>query len=116
MIKIGLIAMSGVRVVNPKLVELGVTLPQFVNRGKVIAQLPSLALLLLAAQSPSDVEVDYIEVSDVKNAGELPTKYDLIGITSYTAMAYEMYELADRYRAAGIPVVLGGLHASFAAE
>jgi len=31
--RIGLIAMSGVRVVNPKLVELGVTLPQFVNRG-----------------------------------------------------------------------------------
>ena len=44
---IGLIAMSGVRVVNPTLVELGVTLPQFVNRGEVIAQLPSLALLEL---------------------------------------------------------------------
>jgi len=59
--RIGLIAMSGVRVVNPKLVELGVTLPQFVNRGKVIAQLPSLALLVLAAVSPDDVEVNYHE-------------------------------------------------------
>jgi radical SAM superfamily enzyme YgiQ (UPF0313 family) len=114
--RIGLIAMSGVRVVNPTLVKLGVTLPQFVNRGEVIAQLPSLALLVLAALTPEDVEVDYIEVADIKQHDELSTDYDLIGLTSYTAMAYEMYDLADRYRARGVPVVIGGLHASFAAE
>jgi radical SAM superfamily enzyme YgiQ (UPF0313 family) len=114
--RVGLIAMSGVRVVNPRLVELGVTLPQFVNRGEVIAQLPSLALLLLAAQTPEAVDVDYIEVADITQYDHLKTDYDLIGLTSYTAMAYEMYDLADRYRAAGVPVVIGGLHASFAAE
>ena len=114
--RIGLIAMSGVRVVNPSLIALGVTLPQFVNRGKVIAQLPSLALLLLAAQTPEDVEVDYIEVADLKAFDQLRTDYDMVAITSYTAMAYEMYDLADRYRAAGVPVVIGGLHASFAWE
>ncbi len=113
--RIGLVAMSGVRVMNPELAKLGVTLPQFVNRGKVIAQLPSLALLLLAALTPDDVDVEYIEVADI-NAGSLLTNFDLVALTSYTAMAYEMYELADRYRAAGIPVVIGGLHASFAAE
>jgi radical SAM superfamily enzyme YgiQ (UPF0313 family) len=111
--RIGLIAMSGVRVVNPKLIELGVTLPQFVTRGQVIAQLPSLALLVLAAETPDDVQVDYVELADVKAAGALNTSYDLVALTSYTAMAYEMYDLADRYRAAGIPVVIGGLHASF---
>jgi radical SAM superfamily enzyme YgiQ (UPF0313 family) len=114
--RIGLIAMSGVRVVNPTLVELGVTLPQFVNRGEVIAQLPSLALLLLAALTPEDVEVDYVEVADIKQHDELRTDYDLVALTSYTAMAYEMYALADRYREKGVPVVIGGLHASFAAE
>jgi hypothetical protein len=46
--KIGLMAMSGVRVKSEKLIRLGVTLPQFVSRGKVIAQLPSLSLLILA--------------------------------------------------------------------
>ena len=46
--KIGLIAMSGIRVRTPELAELGVTLPQFVNRGKVIASLPSLGLLTLS--------------------------------------------------------------------
>jgi radical SAM superfamily enzyme YgiQ (UPF0313 family) len=114
--RIGLIAMSGVRVVNPTLAALGVTLPQFVNRGEVIAQLPSLALLILAALTPRDLEVDYVEVSNLKEQEQLPTNYDLVALTSYTAMAYEMYELADRYRAAGVPVVIGGLHASFAAE
>jgi len=114
--RIGLIAMSGVRVFNPKLVELGLTLPQFINRGEVIAQLPSLALLLLAAATDDDIEVKYLEVADVKAADALDTSFDLVALTSYTAMAYEMYDLADRYRAAGVPVVIGGLHASFAVE
>ena len=114
--RIALIAMSGVRVVNPKLVELGVTLPQFVSRGKVIAQLPSLALLVLAAVSPDDVEVNYHEVDDVRTWDPAATPYDLVALSSYTAMAYDMYALADRLRAAGTPVVIGGLHASFAAE
>jgi len=111
--RVGLIAMSGVRVVNPKLVEAGVTLPQFVNRGQVIASLPSLALVLLAALTPEDVEVEYIEVYELKPDEPLPTRFDLVCLTSYTAMAYEMYALADRYRELGMPVVIGGLHASF---
>ncbi|HEV7670978.1 MAG TPA: radical SAM protein [Thermoanaerobaculia bacterium] len=110
--RVALIAMSGVRVVNPKLVEAGVTLPQFVNRGQVIASLPSLALVLLAALTPEDVEVEYIEVADVE-AQALPTGFDLVCLSSYTAMAYEMYRLADRFRETGVPVVIGGLHASF---
>ncbi len=110
--KVGLIAMSGVRVVNPKLVELGVTLPQFVSRGEVIAQLPSLALTTLAGRTPPDVQVEYLEVEDVFKASHLPTDFDLVGLTSYTAQAYDMYELGDRYRSKGIPVVIGGLHAS----
>ena len=112
--RVGLIAMSGVRVHNKKLVEVGVTLPQFVNRGEVIAQLPSLALLILAAATPGEVDVDYIEVADIEACDVSQMHYDLIGLTSYTAMAYEMYDLADRFRAAGTPVVIGGLHASFA--
>lgn len=110
--RIGLLALSGVRVVNPKLIEAGLTLPQFLNRGKVIASLPSLALTQIAAETPSDVEVTYLEVPDVKAEKELHKEFDLVGLSCYTAMAYDMYELADRYRAAGVPVVLGGLHVS----
>ncbi|HET7618535.1 MAG TPA: radical SAM protein [Gemmatimonadaceae bacterium] len=114
--RVGLIAMSGVRVYNPKLLELGVTLPQFVNRGQVIAQLPSLALLLLAARTPADVDVEYLELDDVRACDPAAHRFDLVAITSYTAMAYDMYDLADRFRAAGVAVVIGGLHASFAPD
>jgi radical SAM superfamily enzyme YgiQ (UPF0313 family) len=109
--KIGLIAMSGVRVRTPKLAALGVTLPQFVNRGKVIASLPSLGLLTVAALTPPDVEVAYREVQDVQ-PGDALEPFDLVGISSFAAQIDEAYGLADRYRAAGIPVVLGGLHVS----
>ena len=69
--KVGLMALSGVRVRNEKLAKLGVTLPQFVSRGKVVAQLPSLSLLIIAAMTPDDVEVDYVEVPDVSQIKEL---------------------------------------------
>jgi radical SAM superfamily enzyme YgiQ (UPF0313 family) len=109
--KIGLIAMSGVRVRTPELAALGVTLPQFVNRGRVIASLPSLGLLTVAALTPPDVEVVYREVQEIHPDDPLET-FDLVGISSFTAQIDEAYALADRYRAAGIPVVLGGLHVS----
>ena len=46
--RIGLIAMSGVRACDPELMRLGMTLPGFVERGRVVASLPSLGLLTLA--------------------------------------------------------------------
>jgi radical SAM superfamily enzyme YgiQ (UPF0313 family) len=109
--KIGLIAMSGVRVHTPELAALGITLPQFVNRGQVVASLPSLGLLTVAALTPPDVEVAYREVQEFKPDDPLEP-FDLVGISSFTAQINEAYALADRYRAAGVPVVLGGLHVS----
>lgn len=109
--KIGLIAMSGVRVRTRELAELGVSLPQFVNRGEVIASLPSLGLLTVAGLTPPDVEVAYREFSELPEPGELEP-FDLVAISSFTAQIDEAYALAGRYRAAGIPVVLGGLHVS----
>jgi radical SAM superfamily enzyme YgiQ (UPF0313 family) len=112
--KIGLIAMSGVRVATPDLARLGVTLPQFVNRGKVIASLPSLGLLTVAGLTPPDAEVAYREIGEFKANGGAAAleRFDLVGISSYTAQIDEAYALADAYRAMGVPVVLGGLHVS----
>ena len=108
--KVGLMALSGVRVRNEKLVKLGVTLPQFVSRGQVIAQLPSLSLLIIASITPDDIELDYVEVPDASQVKELNLDYDLVAITSYSAQIYEAYELARRYRETGMPVVIGGTH------
>lgn len=109
--RIGLIAMSGVRVRTEELAAMGVTLPQFVSRGRVIASLPSLGLLTVAALTPQDVDVEYREIDALPPDGALED-FDLVGISSFTARIDAAYQLADRYRAAGVPVVLGGLHVS----
>ena len=113
--KVAFVSMSGVRVRTEELAKLGVSMPGFVDRGNVIASLPSLAGATLAAVTPADVQFDYFDVADVGDQ-ELLTGYDLVGFSTFTAMAYECYALADRHREAGIPVVLGGLHATLAPE
>ena len=37
---------------------------------------------------------------------------DLVGITAFTSQAPRAYELATQYRAWGVPVVMGGIHAT----
>ena len=108
---IGLIAMSGVRVKSEELANLGVTLPGFVRRGKVIASLPSLGLLTVAGLTPSKHQVTYFEIQDFRHAIELPD-FDLVGISSMTAQIEEAYAVADVYRNRGTQVVMGGLHVS----
>jgi radical SAM superfamily enzyme YgiQ (UPF0313 family) len=110
--KLGLLAISGVRVCNQKLVDVGLTLPGFVHRSEVIASLPSLGLLTLAGMTPDDVDVEYVEVPNVGTSDTLPGEYDIVAISSFTAQIHDAYRLADRYRAAGTRVVLGGLHVS----
>jgi radical SAM superfamily enzyme YgiQ (UPF0313 family) len=109
--KIGLIAMSGVRVRTAELAALGVTLPGFVRRGRVIASLPSLGLLTVAGLTPPGHDVRYFEVDDLDGFHPLPD-LDLVGISSFTARIDAAYTLAGRFRARGVPVVLGGLHVS----
>ena len=108
--RIGFIAMSGVRAHNEELTRLGLTLPGFVNRNKIIASMPSLGLLTLAGLTPRNQEVRYLEIADLKAAGELPDDFDLVAISSFSAQIYEAYAIADWYRARNIPVVMGGLH------
>jgi radical SAM superfamily enzyme YgiQ (UPF0313 family) len=108
--KIGFIAMSGIRALDAELLALGLTLPGFVERSRTIASLPSLGLLTLAGMTPAEHDVRYIEVADVRTVGKLPTDFDLVAISSFSAQVKEGYELAAGYRAAGVPVVMGGLH------
>lgn len=110
--KIGLIAMSGVRAHNAALTAFGLTLPGFVERNQVIASLPSLGLLTLAGLTPPDVEVAYAEVRDLATVPALLGDYDAVAISSFSAQIGEAYVLADRYRASGTKVILGGLHVS----
>jgi radical SAM superfamily enzyme YgiQ (UPF0313 family) len=108
--KLGLLAVSGVRCRNEELLAMGLTLPGFVERSRVIASLPSLGLLTLAGMTPKEVELTYVEVPEPATLAELPGDYDAVAISSFTAQIKEAYKLADRYRAAGVTVLMGGLH------
>ena len=111
--RIGFIAMSGVRAHNEELTKLGLTLPGFVDRNRIIASLPSLGLLTLAGLTPSDrFDVEYHEIAELKKLPEVPTDFDLVAISTFTAQFYEACDVADYYREKGIPVVMGGITVS----
>jgi radical SAM superfamily enzyme YgiQ (UPF0313 family) len=109
---IGFIAMSGVRAHNPELTRLGLTLPGFVERNKTIASLPSLGLLTLAGLTPNSFHVAYHEIAELRQLATLPDGFDLVALSTFTAQIKEAYQVADYYRARGIPVVIGGITAS----
>jgi len=107
---IGLFPMSGIRVCDAELLRLGLTLPGFVERSKTIASLPSLGLLTLAGMTPSHHDIRYVEVPDGAKLDPLPQTLDLAAISTYSAQVDEAYELAGRFKAAGVPTVIGGPH------
>ncbi len=108
--KIGFLAMSGIRAHDPELLKLGLTLPGFVERSKQIASLPSLGLLYLAAVTPPGHELAYYEA---EADGKEPVGVydcDLVAISTFSAQVFEAYAIADRLRFAGVKVAMGGLH------
>jgi radical SAM superfamily enzyme YgiQ (UPF0313 family) len=114
--KIGLVAMSGVRACDEELLAVGLNLPGFVERSRTIASLPSLGLLTLAGMTPAQHQVDYFEIEDIRKQTTFPTGYDLIAISSFTAQINEAYELARYYRGTRTATVIGGLHVSMLPE
>src|SRR5579859_8060129 len=110
--RIGLIAMSGVRAHNPELTKLGLTLPGFVERNRIIASLPSLGLLTLAGLTPESFEVEYHEIAELRRGDSLPDKFDLVALSTFTAQLKEAYQVAELYRQRKVPVVMGGITVS----
>jgi len=108
--KIGFLAMSGIRAHDPELLRLGLTLPGFVERSKQIAALPSLGLLYLAAVTPPGHELAYYEAEADGQEPVAVYDCDLAAISTFSAQVFEAYAIADRLRLAGVKVALGGLH------
>lgn len=71
-------------------------------------QLPSHSLQMVAAATPSHWEV--VLADEVHDQVPFDGAFDLVGITAMTHQAIRAYEIADRFRARGVPVVLGGIH------
>jgi radical SAM superfamily enzyme YgiQ (UPF0313 family) len=70
-----------------------------------------LSLLSVAAETPPGAQVRIVD----EQVDVIPwaDPVDLVGITCMTATAPRAYEIADRFRARGVPVVLGGMHPTF---
>jgi radical SAM superfamily enzyme YgiQ (UPF0313 family) len=101
--------MSGLRICKPELLELGFTFPNVAERARQIEALPTLGLLTLAGMTPAHIDVEYLEVRDVHN-GPLPARFDAVAISTLAGVSKEAYALAHRFRSAGTPVIIGGLH------
>jgi hypothetical protein len=79
------------------------------NAGGLVTMEP-LALAYVAALTPPHWQVRIIdEVLDEIPAGYAP---DLVGLSSLSITAPRAYEIAAWYRHQGIPVVMGGVHAT----
>lgn len=71
-------------------------------------QLPSLSLQMVAALTPPAWDVTLAD--EVREEVPFASDFDLVGITAMTHQATRAYEIADRFRARKVPVVLGGMH------
>ncbi len=69
-----------------------------------------LTLTSLAALTPSDIEV---KITDENvDPVDFEEDVDLVGVTGMVMHAPRAYQIAERFRQRGIPVVMGGPHAS----
>ncbi len=75
---------------------------------------PSLSIMTIAALTPREIEISYIDENfeDIDyNKG-----YDIVGITAMTQEALHAYNVAAEFRKRGVYVVMGGIHASVMPE
>ncbi len=69
-------------------------------------------LMICAAVTPSHWEVEIVDECALETPHRPRADCDVVGISAMTTQARRAYDLADAYRALGVTVVLGGIHAS----
>ena len=75
-----------------------------------------LSLMVLAGLTPPEWEISIVDENlGVPDYPAMP-RPDLVGITAFTSQANRAYEVATRFRRMGVPVVMGGIHATMCLE
>jgi radical SAM superfamily enzyme YgiQ (UPF0313 family) len=71
-----------------------------------------LSLMVLAGLTPKEWAISIVDEN--LGAPDYPAmpRPDLVGITAFTSQANRAYEVASYFRHLGVPVVMGGIHAS----
>ncbi len=84
------------------------------GEARLKAPFPPLSLLQVAALTPPEHQVVLLDEALEDLDFDVPC--DLVGITAFTSAAPRAYEVAAEFRHRGIPVVVGGMHASACPE
>jgi len=71
---------------------------------------PPLGLLAVAAATPPDYDVAILD--ETSHPLSYDQRADLVALTANTASAPRAYEIAGEFRRRGMPVVMGGIHAT----
>ncbi len=75
-----------------------------------------LGLVAVAALTPPEWEITIFDENvRVPDYAALP-RPDLVGVTAFTSQANRAYEVASEWRGRGVPVVMGGIHATMCTE
>ncbi|MBW2348516.1 MAG: cobalamin-dependent protein, partial [Deltaproteobacteria bacterium] len=82
--------------------------------GQIVFRFPYLSLTTLAALTGDEWEVRLTD-ENVESI-DFADHPDLVGISVMTPLARRAYEIADRFRSEGVPVVLGGIHPTMMEE
>lgn len=119
--RLTLVSMSGLRVVDPELLALGMRLPGLRRRASALAQLPPLGLLSIAAVVDSDWTSELIIDQSTEATADtlqriLKTQPDVVAFSSLSASADRASQISERLRQRQITTVIGGLHATGAPE
>jgi radical SAM superfamily enzyme YgiQ (UPF0313 family) len=75
---------------------------------------PMLGLTILASHFPKNYGVKII--NEAIEEIDFDSEVDLVGITGLTCVIQRAYAVADRFRARGVKVILGGVHPSLLPE
>src|SRR5258708_483074 len=97
-----------IHLINPKTHSL-TTRPLYLNRALYS---PLAGLISVAGAIPRD-RYEVVLTDENIESIDFDLKADLIGISAMTAYVNRGYEIADTFRARGVPVVMGGVHPSF---
>jgi radical SAM superfamily enzyme YgiQ (UPF0313 family) len=75
-----------------------------------------LNLMVLAGLTPPEWEISIVDENlGAPDYAAMP-RPDLVGITAFTSQANRAYEVATHFRNLGVPVVMGGIHATMCLE
>ena len=75
-----------------------------------------LSLMVLAGLTPPEWELSIVDENlGVPDYSAMP-RPDLVGITAFTSQANRAYDVAAYFRKLGVPVVMGGIHATMCVD